>query len=40
MNRNYKLFLKDIEESIRKIEAYTNNISEQHFKEDEKCKML
>jgi len=34
MNRNYKLFIKDINESIRQIEEYTKNISEEKFKKN------
>ncbi len=40
MNRDYKLFLKDIEASIKNIEVYTNNISEEQFKKDAKIKLL
>ena len=36
MNRNYKLFLKDIEESINQIERYCERISEEQFKKDTK----
>ena len=34
MNRNYKLFIKDIKESIKQIEYYIKNISEEQFKKD------
>lgn len=34
MNRDYKLFLKDIGNSIKQIEEYTKNISEEQFKKD------
>jgi len=34
MNRNYKLFLNDIEESIKQIEEYIKNISEEQFQKD------
>lgn len=34
MNRDYKLFIKDIQESIKQIEEYTKNISEEQFKRD------
>lgn len=36
MKRDYKLFIDDIRESIRLIEEYTKNISEQQFKQDKK----
>lgn len=34
MNRDYKLFIKDIEKSINQIEEYTKNISEEEFKKN------
>ena len=34
MNRDYKLFIKDIKDSIKHIEEYTKNISEEQFKKD------
>ncbi|MDO8528766.1 MAG: DUF86 domain-containing protein [Nanoarchaeota archaeon] len=34
MKRDYKLFIKDIKESIKQIEEYTKNISEEQFKRD------
>ncbi len=34
MNRDYKLFIEDIKESIKQIEEYTKNISEEQFKRD------
>lgn len=34
MNRDYKLFLKDILDSIKQIEEYTKNISEEQFKRE------
>ncbi len=34
MNRDYKLFIKDIKECIQLIEEYTKNISEEQFKKD------
>ena len=34
MNRNYKLFLKDINESIKQIDEYTKNISGEEFKKN------
>jgi|SRR3989344_5717852 len=36
MSRNYKLFIEDIAESIRLIEGYIKNISEEQFKKDVK----
>ena len=33
-DRNYKLYLSDINESIDKIEEYTKDISEEEFKEN------
>lgn len=36
MKRNYKLFINDIKESIRRIEEYIKNISEEEFKKNEK----
>ena len=35
-DRNYKLYLKDIKESLDKIEIYAKNVSEEQFKEDVK----
>jgi uncharacterized protein with HEPN domain len=34
MNRDYKLFINDIKESIKQIEEYIKNISEEQFKKD------
>ena len=34
MKRDYKLYLKDIEESIKHIENYMNGVSEKEFKEN------
>ena len=34
MNRDYKLFIKDIKESIERIESYTKGISEEEFKKN------
>lgn len=34
MDRDYKLFIKDIKECINLIEEYTKNISEEQFKKD------
>jgi len=34
MNRDYKLFLKDIRDSIDQIEEYTKGTSEEQFKKD------
>lgn len=34
MKRDYKLFINDIKESIKQIEEYTKNISEEQFKKD------
>lgn len=34
MNRDYKLFIKDIKECIKLIEEYTKNISHEQFKKD------
>ncbi len=34
MNRNYKLFIKDIEKSIGQIEKYIKNVSEKEFKKN------
>src|SRR3989338_7483238 len=36
MKRDYKLYLNDMEESIKQIEEYTKNISEEVFKKDKK----
>ncbi len=35
-NRNYKLFIADIKESLDKIEEYIENISEEQFRKDTK----
>ena len=40
MNRDYKLFLKDIEECVNKIEEYIKNSSEEEFKKMYSFKML
>lgn len=37
-HRDEKLYVSDIPESIRKIEAYTRNISFEEFSEDDKTK--
>ena len=34
MNRDYKLFIGDIKDSIKQIEEYTRDISEEQFKKD------
>jgi uncharacterized protein with HEPN domain len=34
MNRDYKLFIEDIKESIKQIGEYIKNISEEQFKKD------
>ena len=36
MNRDYKLYLNDLQESIKQIEEYTRNVSEESFKKDKK----
>ncbi|OIO42432.1 DUF86 domain-containing protein [Candidatus Pacearchaeota archaeon CG10_big_fil_rev_8_21_14_0_10_31_9] len=36
MKRDYKLYLNDILESIKQIEEYMQNISEEEFKKDKK----
>ena len=34
MKRDYKLYIQDIKDSIKQIEEYTKNISEEDFKKD------
>lgn len=36
MKRDYKLFIEDIKGSIKQIEEYTKNVSEEQFKKDVK----
>jgi len=36
MKRDYKLYLNDVKESIKIIESYLQNISEEQFKKDER----
>ncbi|MFA6022697.1 MAG: DUF86 domain-containing protein [Candidatus Pacearchaeota archaeon] len=36
MKRDYKLFINDIRESIKQIEEYMKDISEEEFKKDKK----
>ena len=35
MQRDHKAYLRDIQESIRKIEKYTNNLTWEKFLKDE-----
>jgi len=36
MKRDYKLYINDIRESIKRIEEYLKNVSEEEFREDVK----